>query len=342
MVGSDEEAYEVLREEYGLDLHADASAIFDSIGGFSQHACAFVIGTKDRPLSRYVPTYRIGSSDTVVTQYNMKWIEAMGFLKLDLLKLDTLSILHDVARQLGKDMDWIDSLGRSGPGVYDEPHPAAMRRLAEGRTDGIFTFQGGTQRRGCIEVQPETTQDLIAIQALYRPGATRTGNDKKFVARRRGEEEWESPTELAAKRWDETYGIPIFQEQIMELGFDMGMSGEEVDDLYKAIKLAKGVGRGAAEAFANFEPTFRKYTEGVMPKDAADAIWTEFDRMQGYSLGRSTRRTPARLPSWVRRVRSAWRITRWRRTSRSYGATRTTRATSPPPSPTAFASSCPT
>jgi DNA polymerase-3 subunit alpha len=284
MVSSDEEAYEILREEYGLDLHSDASAIFDTIGGFSQHACAFVIGTEDRKLSDWVPTYRIASSDALVTQYNMKWIENMGFLKLDLLKLDTLSILHGVARRLGKDMDWIDSLGRSAPGVYDEPHPAAMKRLAEGRTDGIFTFQGGTQRRGCMEVKPETTQDLIAIQALYRPGATRTGNDKKFVARRRGAEEWKAPHELAAKRWNETYGIPIFQEQIMELAFDMGMTGEEVDDLYRAIKLAKGVGRGAAEAFEKFEPTFRKYTKGVMPEEAADAIWTEFDRMQGYSL----------------------------------------------------------
>lgn len=264
---------------------------FTLVGGVYTGNCAFVIGTTARPLSEWVPVYRIGSSNAVVTQYNMKWIEALGFLKLDLLRLDTLSILHSVARQLGHDMSWIDSLGQSEPGIYDAPADGAMRLLCEGKTDGVFTFQGGTQRRGCIEVQPETTEDLIAIQALYRPGATRTGNDEKFVKRRRGEVEWSHVNDLTAARWDETYGIPIYQEQIMELGFDMGMTGEEVDDLYKAIKLAKGVGRGAAEAFANFEPTFRKYTEGVMPEEAADAIWTEFDRMQGYSLVRLTRPT---------------------------------------------------
>ena len=287
MVSSDEEAYEIIMEEFGTDIHGDAAAIFDTIGGVSQHACAFVIGTKDRPLSNWVPTYRIGSSDALVTQYNMKWIEAMGFLKLDLLRLDTLSILHSVARQLGQGTDWIDDLGRSAPGIYDAPDAGAFQLLNEGRTDGVFTFQGATQRRGCIEVAPETTQDLVAIQALYRPGSTRTGVDKHFVSRRRGDEEWEDLNELTAKRWHETYGMPIYQEQIMEMGFDMGMSGEEVDDLYKAIKLAKGVGRGAAEAFANFEPTFRKYADGLMPRDEADEIWARWDAMQGYSFNRA-------------------------------------------------------
>jgi DNA polymerase III subunit alpha len=287
MVSSDEEAYEILREELGIEAHEDASALFDTIGGVSQHACAFAIGTKERPLDQWVPTYRIGSSDALVTQYNMKWIEAMGFLKLDLLRLDTLSILHSVARQLGEGTEWIDALGRSAPGVYDSSDEPAFQLLRAGRTDGVFTFQGATQRRGCIEVAPETTQDLVAIQALYRPGSTRTGVDKKFVARRRGEEEWEHLNEFTEKRWGDTYGLPIYQEQIMELGFDLGMSGEEVDDLYKAIKLAKGVGRGAAEAFANFEPTFRKHSGKKMPREDADHVWAEFDRMQGYSFNKA-------------------------------------------------------
>lgn len=287
LVTSDEEAYEIIKEELGLDLHEDASAIFDSIGGVSQHACAFAIGTKDRPLDRWIPTYRIGSSDAVVTQYNMKWVEELGFLKLDLLKLDTLSILHSVARQLGKGMEWIDELGQSEVGIYDAPDVGAFDRLREGRTDGVFTFQGGTQRRGCIEMIPDTTQDLVAIQALYRPGATRTGLDKHFIDRRFGRESWEDLNEFTAKRWHDTYGLPIYQEQIMEMGFDMGMTGAEVDDLYKAIKLAKGVGRGAAEAFEAFEPTYRKYADALMPKEEADEIWQRWDAMQGYSFNKA-------------------------------------------------------
>ena len=303
---------------------------FTLAGGLYTGNCAFVVGTQERPLDQWVPTYRIGSSDAVVTQYNMKWIEALGFLKLDLLRLDTLSILHSVARQLGEGIDWINNLGRSAPGIYDSPDEPAFQLLREGRTDGVFTFQGATQRRGCIEVAPETTQDLVAIQALYRPGSTRTGVDKHFVARRRGEEEYEPLNDLTNKRWADTYQLPIYQEQIMELGFDMGMSGEEVDDLYKAIKLAKGVGRGAAEAFANFEPTFRKHAKEVMSDVAADEVWKEFDRMQGYSPTCSTRPTRRHLPCSGRSRPSAWPSIRWKPSSPSWSATQTTRVTSPP------------
>jgi DNA polymerase-3 subunit alpha len=287
MVGSEEEAYEQVREELGIDLHEDASAIFDTIGGVSQHACAFVIGTKERPLSSWIPTYLIGSSNALVTQYDMKAIEDLGYFKLDLLRLDTLSIMHSVARQLGHDLEWVESLGQSEPGIYDANAPATFERLCSGRTDGVFTFQGGTQRRGAIEVQPKTTDDLITIQALYRPGTTRSGIDKQYVRRRFDQEQWEHINAYTEKRWQDTLGLPFFQEQIMELGFDIGMTGEEVDDLYKAIKLAKGVGRGAQEAFEAFEPTFYDRALKVMPKEEADAIWAEFERYQGYSFNRA-------------------------------------------------------
>ena len=112
MVDSDEEAYEMVFEELGIDLYDNAAAVFDSLGSISQHACAFVIGTRARPLADWVPRYRIGSSDAVVTQYNMKWIEEMGYQKLDLLKLDTLSIMHHIARTLGKDMDWLEKVAQ--------------------------------------------------------------------------------------------------------------------------------------------------------------------------------------------------------------------------------------
>lgn len=286
MATTDEEAFEILREEMGIDLHAQAAAIFDAPSGISQHACAYVIGTEERPLSDWVPPYLIGSSNGKVTQYNMKWIEALGYLKLDLLRLDTLSIMHSIARQLGKDMDWLDSLCQTDIGIYDEDDPDLFKMLSEGRTDGVFTFQGSTQRRGCLEVRPENTRDLVHIQGLYRPSGTRTGLDKTLVARRHGTEQWSHLNALTAEHWDETYGLPIFQEQVMQLGFSMGMSGAEVDDLYKAIKTAKGMGRGAAELFAAFEPTFRKYAEKLMSEEEADEIWRRFDALQGYTFNK--------------------------------------------------------
>lgn len=286
MVGSDEEAYELVADELGIDIHGEASILFDSIGNVSQHACAYVLGTDERPLSQYVPTYLIASSNTAVTQYNMKSIEELGYLKLDLLKLEMLTIMHNVARSLGKDMDWLDSIMETAPGIYDLEDEDTYKLLREGRTEGVHSFQGGTQRRGCIEVVPESDHDLVAIQALYRPSGTRTGYDKQFVNRKHGREDWQCINDLHAKYTEETFGFPIFQEQIMEMAFGMGMTGLEVDDLYKAIKTAKGSGRGAAELFDAFEPTFRKYADKLMPEEEADALWAQWDALQGYTFNR--------------------------------------------------------
>jgi DNA polymerase III subunit alpha len=285
-VAEDEDAYERLLAELGIDIHEEAGQVFDSIGGVSQHACALAIGTADRRLAEWVPMYRIGSSNALVTQYNMKWIEEMGFLKLDLLKLDTLSIMHNIARQLGKDMDWLDGIMASEPGIYDDPDAATYKLLRAGRTEGVHTFQGATQRRGLIEVAPESDHELVAVNALYRPSGTRTGLDKDFVNRKHGREDWQSTNAMVGSYLDETFGIAIYQEQIMEMGKGMGMTGEEIDQLYKAIKTAKGAGRGARELFEAFEPVYRQYADKLWPQGEADEIWGEWEKLQGYTFNR--------------------------------------------------------
>jgi len=286
MVADEEQAYEVLKEELGIDIHADATAMFDAIGGVSQHACAFALGTSDRPLSSWVPTYRIGSSDALVTQYNMKYIEEMGFQKLDLLRLDTLSIMHSIARMVGKDIRWLDSIMQTAPGIYAEDDEATFKLIQSGRTEGIHTLQGGTQRRGGIEVGVASDFDMVAVQALYRPSGTRTGFDKAYCDRKHGKETYEPLNEIADLYLGETYGLPIYQEQIMALAFALGMSGEEVDDLYKAIKTAKGIGRGAAELFDRFRPVFMEHALRHMPRVEADQLWRLFDAFQGYGFNR--------------------------------------------------------
>lgn len=285
LVTDDEEAYELLKEEFP-DLYDLVENVFDAVGNISQHACAYALGTEERPLSQWVPEYLIGSSDALVTQYNMKWIEELGFLKLDLLKLETLAIMHNIARMLGKDMRWLDQIMQTAPGVYDDQDEATYALIQEGRTEGVHTLQGTTQRRGGIEVAPESDHDMVAAQALYRPSGTRTGLDKAFVKRRHGREDWQSINEFVGQYLDETFGIAIYQEQIMEMGAGLGMSGEEIDDLYKAIKTAKGIGRGAKELFEAFEPTFRKYASKAMPEAEADELWKEWEKLQGYTFNR--------------------------------------------------------
>ena len=215
----------------------------------------------------------------------MKWIEELGFLKLDLLKLDTLAIMHSVARQLGEGVDWIDNIGLVEPGIYELDEQTA-KMLREGRTEGVHSMQGATQRRGCMEVCVESVEDLVTVQALYRPSGTRTGLDKHYVDRRHGREDWQSINSFVGQYLDETKGIAIFQEQIMEMGKGMGMTGEEIDKLYKAIKTAKGVGRGAEELFNEFEPVFRMHAKHMMPRHEADELWMEWEKLQGYTFNR--------------------------------------------------------
>jgi DNA polymerase-3 subunit alpha len=278
MVKDESEAYALLKEEDPA-LYELASAVFDAPSGVGQHACGIAFGTHERPLDLWVPNYRIGSSDAVVTQYNMAAIEALGLTKQDWLKLDTLRIMAGTLRLAGRDDRYLRDI------PLDDSATFAL--LRSGKTEGIHTFQGSVQREGCIEVKPESIDDLVAVQALYRPSGTRTGFTKTFCNRRFGREKWEpSRNPIVAEVLSETYGLPIYQEQIMEIGAKMGMTGAEIDDLYKAIKTAKGIGRGAAELFEQFKPVFMRYALKYADNEAAEDDWRLFDAFQGYGFNR--------------------------------------------------------
>jgi DNA polymerase III alpha subunit len=257
MVGSEEEAYEQVREELGIDLHEDASAIFDTIGGVSQHACAFVIGTKERPLSSWIPTYLIGSSNALVTQYDMKAIEDLGYYQARLAQAR-----HALDHALGR------SATRARPGVGRVARAVRAGDLRRQRTGHFRAVVQWSHRRrlhlpgrhaasrrdrGAAEDDRRPHHDPGALPAGYDAlGDRQAVCASSFRSGAVGAHQCIHREEMG----QDTLGLPFFQEQIMELGFDIGMTGEEVDDLYKAIKLAKGVGRGAQEAFEAFEPTF--------------------------------------------------------------------------------------
>jgi hypothetical protein len=150
----------------------------------------------------------------------MKWIEEMGFLKLDLLKLDTLSIMHNVARMLGKDIDWLDSLMAERPGIYDAStrRPTSCCALAAPRAS---TACREARSAWLHRDSTETDDDLWPSRRFTgrqgrAQGSTRHSSTASMGAR------WESTNELVGGFLDETFGIAIFQEQIMEMGFGYG------------------------------------------------------------------------------------------------------------------------
>lgn len=278
MVDDENDAYELLREEYP-HIYEMAAGIFDSIKSVGQHACAWVFGTDERRVDDWIPLCYIASSGVQVTAYNMKYIEEFGLVKGDFLRLKTLSVVQRTRRMLGQDTLDITDIPLDDPKTF--------QLLRDGRTEGVFTLQGKENRRGVMEVEAETVHDVIRAVAIYRPALTREGRHNLFNNRRQGIEPTEYPHKIAKKATKDTYGVPVFQEQAMEIGYGIGMSDEEVDDIYRAIKLAKGIGRGAKEAFAEIKPKFyKRAVKKGLTDEETDALWEMLQAFQGYGFNK--------------------------------------------------------
>jgi hypothetical protein len=163
-----------------------------------------------------------------------------------------------------------------------------LEMIAQGMTEGIHTIQGKESRRGCVEVGVESVHDVILVAALYRPANTREGKDKLYVERRKGLEVVDYPHEVVERIVGPSHGVPVFQEQAMEIVYAAGGDDGFVDDVYQGIKKAKGAGRGAKEIFDKLSPKFVKLCRrnlGVSEKTALE-IWEYVQAFQGYGFNK--------------------------------------------------------
>ena len=293
MVEEEADAYEILKHEYP-ELYELTAGVFDALRNVSQHACGWLFGTQDRKISDWVPLVLIASSGVRVTAYNLGSLDSLGLVKGDFLRLKTLSVIKRTLNAIGKDALDLEQI------PLDDPETFEM--LREGRTEGVFTLQGKENRRGVIEIEADDVHDVIRAVAIYRPALTRPGYDKVFNRRRRGEEEVNYPHEIFSEVLGPTYGLPIFQEQIMDIGYALGMDHLEVEDFLQAIKKAKGVGRGAKEAFEKLRPMFLRYArEAGLDKRARAGGWRLVSTGQGYGFNKGHATSYGRLA-----VRSAY------------------------------------
>lgn len=279
MVDEDTDVFMALREDYP-ELYEISSQIFDSVTNVSQHACAWLFGTPDRPVAEWVPLYLIASSGAMVTQYDFNALEDFGLTKMDFLRLKTLDVAAKTMQMIGK----------SPLEFHDLPldDKETFEMIANGRVDGVHTVQGKEVRRGCMEIEVETVHDVILAAALYRPANTRENKDKLYVERRRGFEKVDYPHEVVERIVGPTHGVPVFQEQAMEIVYDAGGDDAFVDDVYQGIKKAKGAGRGAKEIFQAVEPKFLKLCRDNLKvnKTTAYEIWEYVQSFQGYGFNK--------------------------------------------------------
>ena len=183
----------------------------------STHAAGVVIG--DRPLQELVPLYRDPRSEMPVTQYSMKYVERAGLVKFDFLGLKTLSVL-DLATRLVRDSGTpieLDALPLDDRGTFE--------MLGKGASMGVFQLESSGMRDVLRSMKPDTFEDIIALVALYRPGPM--GNIPKFIAVKHGEEEPDYMHESLEGILRETYGVIVYQEQVMQIaqvlsGYSLG------------------------------------------------------------------------------------------------------------------------
>jgi DNA polymerase-3 subunit alpha len=200
-----------LREEYRRD--EQVKRLFDlamKLEGLprhsSTHAAGVVIG--DRPLSELVPLYCDPRSDMPVTQFDMKYVEAAGLVKFDFLGLKTLSVLQKATEMLAKRgiIVEFDKLALDDAATYE--------LLQSGDTVGVFQLESEGMRRTLAAVRPTNFGDIIALVSLYRPGPM--DNIPMFGRRKNGEEAIVYPHPLLEGILSETYGIFVYQEQVMQ------------------------------------------------------------------------------------------------------------------------------
>ncbi|MGA9582803.1 MAG: DNA polymerase III subunit alpha [Allosphingosinicella sp.] len=240
----------------------------------STHAAGVVIG--DRPLDQLVPLYRDPRSDMPVTQFDMKYVEAAGLVKFDFLGLKTLSVLQKAVQMLAKrgvEAD-LDRLAWDDEEVY--------RLLQRGDTVGVFQLESEGMRRTLAAVKPTSFEDIIALVSLYRPGPM--DNIPMFGARKNGREPIEYPHPLLEPVLKETYGIFVYQEQVMEAakvlaGFSLG----EADLLRRAMgkKIKAEMDAQRAGFVAGCERV------NSIPKGKANELFDLIDKFAGYGFNKS-------------------------------------------------------
>ncbi len=239
----------------------------------SVHAAGIVIA--DRPLTERVPLYYDGRSPLPVLQYSMKWTEAAGLVKFDFLGLKTLSVMAQAERLLldrGIKIAWAED---------DFRDAATYRLMTQGHTLGIFQFEGKGMRDALRKLRPDTIEDLIALGALYRPGPM--DNIPTYIARKHGREAVDTLHPSLASVLRETFGVMIYQEQVMKIAQILaGYSLGEADLLRRAMgKKIQAEMDSQRDHFVS-----RSVARGVDESQAA-SIFDQVAKFAGYGFNKS-------------------------------------------------------
>ena len=271
-------AKELRRIAAGTDLQArvlqKATEIEGSVRNTGIHACGVIITPDD--LTNFVPVAIAKDSEMVCTQYDNSVAESAGLLKMDFLGLKTLTLIKDAVR-LVKQNKGIDLNPDEFP-IEDERTYALFQR---GETVGIFQYESPGMQKHLKELKPTAFADLIAMNALYRPGPMEY--IPSYCKRKHGEEEIIYDLDDCEEYLKETYGITVYQEQVMLLS-------QKLADFTKgeADTLRKAMGKKDRKVLDKMKPTFIERASGKGHKsETLEKIWKDWEAFASYAFNKS-------------------------------------------------------
>lgn len=238
------------------------------------HACGVIIGRNK--LTEHLPVCKSKDSDLLVTQFDGHFVEDVGMLKMDFLGLKTLSIIKDALENIrdsrGVEID-IDHIP-----MDDQP---TFELYSRGETTGLFQFESPGMKKYLKDLKPNRFEDLIAMNALYRPGPMEY--IPSFINRKHGKEKIEYDLPEMEEFLKDTYGITVYQEQVMLLSRKLaGFSRGEADSLRKAM--GKKIKKMMDELKVKFE---NGCLENSIPKKKIEKIWTDWEAFAQYAFNKS-------------------------------------------------------
>ena len=239
----------------------------------STHAAGVVIG--DRPLTELTPLYQDPRSDLPATQFNMKWVESAGLVKFDFLGLKTLTVIDRALR-------FLDQRGaRVDMGVLPVDDAKTYELMSAGHTVGVFQMEGQGMRDTLRQLRPNSIEDVTAVGALYRPGPM--DNIPAFVDCKFGRREIDYLHPSLEPVLKETYGIIVYQEQVMQIaqilaGYSLG----------GADLLRRAMGKKKKDEMAKQKAMFvAGAAERGVPESQAASIFELVDKFAGYGFNKS-------------------------------------------------------
>ncbi|HEX5838321.1 MAG TPA: DNA polymerase III subunit alpha [Anaerolineales bacterium] len=261
------------------ELIDTASKMEGTVRNAGTHAAGVVIS--DKPIIEYLPLHRPTSNSEetpikTVTQFEMGILDSLGMLKVDFLGLITLSVM-------AKACDMIEKRHGIKFDLNNIPldDPKSFELMGNGQTAGVFQVEGGGMTRWLVQMKPKSLDNIIAMVALYRPGPMAFIPD--YIARMHGEAEVEYRHPMLEPIFRDTYGIPVYQEQLMRAAVELaGYTPSESDELRKAISKKKK---------EEIEKHRRKFVDGAVrqgiDKETAEAIYSDWEEFARYGFNKS-------------------------------------------------------